>query len=183
MNTINIFKLTDSAKMPSKAHEEDACFDLYIDLFTAKELKCLSNIFPPVGGPPILVDTLLPIKMLHEQAAVEIPAMSSVVLPTGICLGIPSGFRVDVNARSGRAAKGMQNLTNSVGIIDAGYKDELKIIFHNMAASPVVLFHNDKVAQFHLERVLPTQLNEVSSIDQLTNVADREGGLGSTGDK
>ena len=177
MNTINIFKLDDEAKTPYKAHKEDACFDLFLNLKTAKSVPC-SYVQVDSDGQYITIDTCL----MVTNGMVEIPPMSSVILPTGICMGIPEGYRVDINARSGRAAKYMQNLTNGVGVIDAGYKDEIKVMLHNNSGSQYTLKHHDKIAQFHLEKVLPTTLNEISDIDQLSSTSNRKGGLGSTGD-
>ena len=74
----------------------------------------------------------------------------------------------------------MKNLTNGVGTIDSQYKDEIKVLFHNHSSEYYSLRHHDKIAQFHLEVVIPTTLVEVMREEQMEG-GDRAGGFGSTG--
>ena len=165
-NVLRVFRITSTAKLPTKAHPEDACFDVYADFEGIEEIPSThmsgKELLKPVDGKLIL------------------PPNSVTIIPTGICLGIPEGYRVDVNARSGRSTQG-QGLMNGVGIVDAGYKDEIKVIMQNFNTSPVEILQGDKIAQIHLERVLETELLEVYSPLALGDTEDRQGGLGSTG--
>ena len=65
-----------------------------------------------------------------DEDAIILPGCTAAV-STGIALAIPDGFVVHVYARSGLSLKTNLRLANSVGIIDAGYRDELKILCWN----------------------------------------------------
>lgn len=178
MTQLNILKLNEYAKLPYKAHEADACFDLFSNL---KDATAVSTTFlqpSPLGNGFITSKSCLPV----IDDCVSLPPLSSTIIPTGICMGIPEGYRIDINARSGRAAKYMQQLTNGVGIVDAGYEDEVKVILLNLSGDYHTIQHHDKIAQFHLEKVRHIELNVVADAANLGQTTNRQGGLGSTGD-
>ena len=179
MTKLNVFCLTSTCTLPAKAHSSDACFDLSADLESVNGVKCFQNSETDSGWK--YVDLKIQVKEDYQGWYIEVPPMSSVIIPTGLCFGIPEGYRVDVRARSGRAAKQMQGLTNGVGTIDSGYKDEIKVLLLNRAAQFAIIRHADRVAQFHLEKVLDTEIQEVDSLYELGETEDRKGGFGSTG--
>jgi dUTP pyrophosphatase len=53
------------------------------------------------------------------------------VIPTGLALEIPEGFGGFVLPRSGLAARNGITLLNAPGLIDAGYRGEVQVVFHN----------------------------------------------------
>lgn len=178
MTQLNILLLSDYAEPPSQAHETDACFDIYVDLSFGitvpyktrynYENKGLESLLYTEGDSP-------------ENWSIELPPFSSTLVTTGWACGIPAGYRLDINSRSGLSTKHRINLSNSVGVIDSGYLDQVYIPLQNNSAKPYKISHEDRVAQMHLEKVVPTDLEVVFSVDALSDVEDRFGGFGSSG--
>lgn len=99
-------------------------------------------------------------------------------IPTGICVALPSGYELQVRARSGLAAKHGIGLVNGIGTIDADYRGEIKIIMINHGKEPFVIERGMRIAQFVITRYTAVQWAQV---DQLSETARGTGGLGSTG--
>lgn len=100
-------------------------------------------------------------------------------VPTGIAVAIPDGYAGFVHARSGRALREGLALVNAPGLIDAGYRGEIKVIVVNLDdAKPVHLKRGDKIAQLVIQRVAAVELEPV---DDLPASQRADGGFGSTG--
>ena len=100
-------------------------------------------------------------------------------ISTGIALAIPDGYVCHVYARSGLSLKTGLRLANSVGIIDAGYRDELKVPMWNTGAEP---FHIEKGMRVAQMDIMPSPAMEFYKVDNVKDYGeDREGGFGSTG--
>ena len=100
-------------------------------------------------------------------------------IPTGIAVAIPEGYAGFVHARSGRALKEGLGLANAPGLIDSGYRGEIKVIVVNLdPASTVDIKRGDKIAQLVLQ---PVETVELDVVDELTQSDRGEGGFGSTG--
>ena len=148
-------------------------------------------------------DAIMP-KQAHNGDMVDVYAaedavvnsFESTIIPLGIAMNVPEGYRVKLFSRSSLSLKKKLIVSNSVGIIDTGYKNEIGLICHSLPYSePVcvprtdldgdVLFNNpieikkgDKIAQFQLEKIEEFEMEEVEELD-MSN--DRGGGYGSTG--
>ena len=57
-------------------------------------------------------------------------------MPTGLALGLPSGFGALVEDRSGMALKG---ITTLAGVIDPGYRGEIKVVMTNLSSLPYTI--------------------------------------------
>jgi dUTP pyrophosphatase len=100
-------------------------------------------------------------------------------VPTGIAVAIPEGFAGFVHARSGRALKEGLALPNAPGLIDSGYRGELKVILVNLdRASPIDIKRGDKIAQLVVQRV---ESVEIEVVDALPESERGDGGFGSSG--
>ena len=100
-------------------------------------------------------------------------------VPTGIAVAIPDGYAGFVHARSGRALREGLALVNAPGLIDAGYRGEIKIIVVNLdAASPIHIKRGDKIAQLVIQ---PVATVELEPVDELPVSERSDGGFGSTG--
>ncbi len=53
------------------------------------------------------------------------------VVPTGLAVAIPEGFAGFVLPRSGLALRHGVSVLNAPGLIDAGYRDELRVVLVN----------------------------------------------------
>ncbi len=98
---------------------------------------------------------------------------------TGLALAIPEGYAGFVQPRSGMAIKRGLGLLNSPGLIDAGYRGELKIIVINLDPYELLeIERGDRIAQLVILKVPDVIYEEV---DELSSTERGGGGFGSTG--
>ena len=98
---------------------------------------------------------------------------------TGIAVAIPDGCAGLVLPRSGLAARHGITLPNAPGLIDSGYRGELRVLLLNTdPAEPFGVSAGDRIAQLVLIRLEPAPLEEVESLEE---TARGLGGFGSTG--
>ncbi|HVL64291.1 MAG TPA: dUTP diphosphatase [Actinomycetota bacterium] len=98
---------------------------------------------------------------------------------TGLALAIPEGHAGFVHARSGRAMKEGLALPNAPGLIDAGYRGEVKVLLTNLDPSePIHIKRGQKIAQLVIQRVEEARLEEV---EELPDSMRGHGGFGSSG--
>jgi dUTP pyrophosphatase len=101
------------------------------------------------------------------------------VVPTGIAVAIPHGYAGFVHARSGRALKEGLALVNAPGLIDSGYRGEIKVIVVNLdTASTVDIRRGQKIAQLVIQ---PVESVELTVVDELPSSDRGVRGFGSTG--
>jgi dUTP pyrophosphatase len=95
----------------------------------------------------------------------------------GVAMEIPNGFVGLVFPRSSIRKTGLE-LSNSVGVIDSGYRGELQATF-NKNEGPIEKYQiGDRIAQII---IIPHPPIEFQEVDELTNTERGEGGFGSTG--
>lgn len=100
-------------------------------------------------------------------------------IPTGIAVAIPPGYAGFVHARSGRALKEGLALANAPGLIDCGYRGEIKVVVANLdPRSTIDIKRGEKIAQLVIQAVIEAELEE---IDALPESERGPGGFGSTG--
>ena len=101
------------------------------------------------------------------------------LVPTGLALAIPVGYAGFVQPRSGLALRHGITCLNSPGLIDAGYRDELKVLLVNTDAEHDYQVHRgDRIAQLVVQRVEHAELVVVDDLDESTR---GKSGFGSTG--
>lgn len=142
----------------------------------------------PVAVPLLRVDAGLPppAQAQPDDAGLDLYAAEPVTLKpgaralvsTGIALAIPPGFAGFVLPRSGLALRHGVTLLNTPGLIDAGYRGEIKVLLVNHGEAPVRLERGDRVAQLVVQRVEHVALTPVSVLPES---ARGTGGFGSTG--
>lgn len=100
-------------------------------------------------------------------------------VPTGWAVAIPHGMAGLVVPRSGNALRHGLTVANAPGLIDAGYRGELKVILVNLGDDEVRINAGDRMAQLVLTRVA---LGAAVEMDALPGSDGRgAGGFGSTG--
>jgi dUTP pyrophosphatase len=112
-----------------------------------------------------------------EPAALEPGRRASV--GTGIAIAVPDGCAGLVLPRSGLAARHGITLVNTPGLIDSGYRGEVRVLLLN--TDPDVPFDvavGDRIAQLVLVRHESPGLEEVAELGETPR---GEGGFGSTG--
>lgn len=135
--------LSPGARVPSRAHADDAGLDL-----CAVE----DAVIPPLGR---------------------------ALIGTGVAIAIPAGTAGMVCPRSGLAVRHGITVLNGPGIVDAGYRGEIKVPLHN--TDPEQSFPvraGDRIAQLVIVPVLAPDLEIVESLDETERAT---GGFGSSG--
>ena len=116
---------------------------------------------------------------LYARENALIPAKGGrILMPTGLAIAIPLGFAGFVVPRSGLALKHGITLVNTPGIIDSGYRGELKVVMIN--TDPAVDYsvtRGDRIAQILIQRIETIDWNVVDNLDG----EDRGGGFGHSG--
>ncbi len=137
---IKVKKVFPEAKIPSRANDNDAGYDLYSTEST-------------------------PLTPLSRQS-----------ICTGICVEIPKGYYGRVAPRSGLALKAGIDVLG--GVIDSGYRDEIKVILINLGEGLVSIEEGDRVAQLIIEKCEDVEWEHTD----LLNPSERgESGFGSSG--
>lgn len=102
------------------------------------------------------------------------------LIGTGIAVAIPPGYAGFVQPRSGMAVKKGLGVLNSPGLIDSGYRGELKVIVINLSSELLAVERGDRIAQLVVLPVPPVVYEEV---EQLPGSSRGTGGFGSTGER
>src|SRR3954452_13244614 len=101
------------------------------------------------------------------------------VIPTGVALAIPEGYAGFVLPRSGLALRHGITCLNTPGLVDAGYRDELRVILLNTDPhEPYTVNRGDRIAQLVIQRVEQADFTTVTELDSTARDAY---GFGSTG--
>ena len=117
--------------------------------------------------------------LLAREDAVLRAGGGRALVPTGIAVAIPPGHAGFVQPRSGLALKHGVTCLNTPGLIDAGYRDELKVLLVNTDPEADYQVHRgDRIAQLVLQRV---ERAEISVVDELGDSPRGKTGFGSTG--
>jgi dUTP pyrophosphatase len=103
----------------------------------------------------------LPARAREHDAGVDLMARSDVTLPagqwatvpTGIAIELPPGWAGFVLPRSGLAARHGITCLNTPGLIDSGYRDEVRVVLINHSAVPYAVGRGDRIAQLVVQRV------------------------------
>lgn len=109
--------------------------------------------------------------------SIEYVGVRKVVYGTGLAFEIPEGHVGLIFPRSSIHKK-MQRLSNCVGVIDSGYRGEVKFVFdtHNLAGDEYAV--GDRIGQMI---VMPFPQMEIEEIEELSETERGETGFGSSG--
>jgi dUTP pyrophosphatase len=107
------------------------------------------------------------------------PGGGRAAVPTGVAVAIPPGWAGLVLPRSGLALRHGVTCLNAPGLIDAGYRDEIRVVLVNHdPAEPFEVAVGDRIAQLVIQAVGAIEWDEVEDLGQ---TARGQGGFGSTG--
>ena len=101
-----------------------------------------------------------------------------VLVPTGFCIALQSGFEAQVRVRSGLALKHGIICPNAPGTVDSDYRGEVGVILANIGSEPFVIRRGERIAQLVIARHERAEWVEVEALDA---TARGSGGFGSTG--
>jgi dUTP pyrophosphatase len=139
----------------------------------------------------------LPIRRLHEDATlperaysgdagldlaacerVELGPGERAIVPTGLAVAIPEGYAGFVQPRSGLAARQGISVVNSPGLIDSGYRGEIRVVLLNTDAEHTFVAEpGDRIAQLV---VLPIPELELVEVEELPETERGVRGFGSS---
>ena len=153
---INVYKIRPDAKLPHRAHTEDAGMDIFY---------CPD---PQVNN-----------SCVWENGKFRIPPTENCLIPTGVKIEVPEGYMLEIKNKSGVASK--RQLLVGACVVDPGYTGEIFVNLHNIGRSTQEIEPGQKIAQAVLVPVVACGINEVKY-----DLADKEtsrgsGGFGSTG--
>jgi len=112
---------------------------------------------------------------LFSYETCEIYPGEQKLVDTGIAVKIPEGYAGFVYNRSSQGKKGI-TIPHSVGVIDSGYRDTIKVLLKNIGDDPYEIQAGDRIAQLVIQKV------ELVQFKDIWNDSTRgTGGFGSTG--
>lgn len=112
---------------------------------------------------------------VYAAEGIHIAAGATVAVPTGIAMEFPSTHGALVEDRSGLAVRGVTTLA---GVIDPGYRGELKIVVTNLSATAIEVRAGERIAQLRIVQRIEAQFEEVTELGSATRGS---AGFGSTG--
>jgi dUTP pyrophosphatase len=141
--TVPVKLLTAAARLPARAYEHDAAYDLY------------------------------------AAEAVVIEPLGRAVVGTGVALGLPPGLAALTLPRSGLAARHGISIVNAPGLIDPGYRGEVRLILINTDRHTAFsVAAGDRIAQLLFLSL--TQV-DLAAADELDETERGPLGFGSSG--
>jgi dUTP pyrophosphatase len=123
-------------------------------------------------------DAVVPTRAYAGDAGLDLAACERVELRpgeralvgTGLAIAIPAGYAGYVQPRSGLAAKHGITIVNTPGLVDSGYRGELKVILLNTDANdPFVVEPGMRIAQLvvlPIPDVVPVELDELPASER-----------------
>ena len=115
---------------------------------------------------------------LYASESAKIGPGERRLVPTGLAVAIPEGHAGLVLPRSGLAMQKGVTVLNAPGLIDAGYRGELKVLLVNHGDGAVAIARGERIAQLLVQAVMRVRLVET---DRLPESERGTGGFGSTG--
>ena len=138
----------------------------------------IDTIQLPIKG--LETDAVIPSYAYEGDAGLDLSATESCTLkpferkaiPTKLAIAIPDGY-------AGLVLKHGISIVNAPGLIDSGYRGELKVILINLdPIEPFAIEVGDRIAQLMIVKIPTVQLHKV---DELPATERGEGGFGSSG--
>src|SRR5215203_4160030 len=116
---------------------------------------------------------------LYAAEAATIEPGDRATVATGIAVEIPAGFTGLVLPRSGLAARHGIALVNAPGLIDAGYRGEIRVLLLNTDRTEAFeISPGDRIAQLLITPLADLEPVEAAELDE---AARGDGGFGSSG--
>jgi dUTP pyrophosphatase len=117
--------------------------------------------------------------LVAAESVTLAPGGGRALVATGLSVAIPEGYAGFVQPRSGLAVRHGVTVLNTPGLIDSGYRGELKVLLVNTdPAVPFEVTRGERIAQLVIQRVEHVRFAEVEALPETER---GEGGFGSTG--
>jgi len=141
----------------------------------------LRRLDPDLQMPSYATDGDAGADLVAAESVTLAPRGGRALVATGAAIAIPAGYAGFVQPRSGLAYKHGVTVLNTPGLIDSGYRGELKVLLVNTdPETPFEVVRGDRIAQLVIQQVEHVSFVEV---DELPSSERGDGGFGSTGVK
>src|SRR6202789_1356991 len=108
---------------------------------------------------------------LYAVAGTTMEAGATVAVATGVAMEFPSTHGALVEDRSGLAVRGVTTLA---GVIDPGYRGEIKVVMTNLSAAPVEIKAGDRIAQLRIVRRIVARFDQGNELGGAPRGGDRK---------
>jgi dUTP pyrophosphatase len=126
-------------------------------------------------------DACMDLKVVVPKGEFVLCPGHSKVFQTGIKVSVPENHVMMMFLRSSAGIKGKLTLMNGTGIIDSGYRDEVKLAIKNNSDNQSYIFKDgERIAQFMIIPRPKLNLVQVPDNEEFKQ-GNRGGGIGSTG--
>ena len=125
-------------------------------------------------------DLCMDVKVIAPRNGYALTPNSTNMFRTGFKVKVPYGWGLEIVPRSSTGIKMRCRLANSKGVIDAGYRDEVKIVLHNFGTQTQIIEDGQRICQLKLVEKHEIEWNIVPD-DENFREGNRGGGIGSTG--
>ncbi len=115
---------------------------------------------------------------LHARYPSRLAPGQRATIDTGIALALPPGHAGFVLPRSGLASRYGIGVVNAPGLIDAGYRGEIRVVLVNLGSEEFRIARGDRIAQLV---VVPVAAFTVQLVEILPDSERGSGGFGSSG--
>ena len=116
---------------------------------------------------------------LRSNEDVTLAPFERKLVSTGLAIAIPEGYAGLVIPRSGLAAKHGVSIVNAPGLIDSGYRGEIKVVLINLdAKKPFEIKTGDRIAQIMFTPYAQACLEQQATLGETSRGTD---GFGSSG--
>lgn len=124
-------------------------------------------------------DFCMDVKVKCGQGGFVLTPGATHTFGTGIKIKVPYGYGIKIHTRSSTGCSLHCRLCNSTGIIDAGYRNEIKLAIHNFGNQSQIIEDGQRLAQLELVKKEEIEWVIVPDDDNFKK-GDRGGGIGST---
>lgn len=115
---------------------------------------------------------------LTSREDVELKPFETRIVNTGVSIEIPMGYVGLLFPRSGLASKRGITLAHAVGVIDSGYRGEIKAPLINITAEMNYVDRDERICQLV---IVPYQYCNLVEVDELEETERGDSGFGSSG--
>jgi dUTP pyrophosphatase len=117
---------------------------------------------------------------IYAFDSIHISPMGQALISTQVKMHMPPGVYGRIASRSGLSAK--SGIEVGAGVIDRGYRGDIKVLLRNFSDKVYSVSKGDKIAQLILTPYLSVPVKEVPSLNDIFgNTARGINGFGSTG--
>ena len=99
---------------------------------------------------------------LYSSETVSIPAGATVLVSTGVAMAIPKSY---VGLIWDRSSMGVKGVHRHAGVIDSGYRGEVKVCLHNTTKETYHVERGDRIAQLLIQEVPVFRQHVVDELD------------------